>query len=139
MSTWTKKDWTPIRLGNVYCSPACGGNCTWEKYQAAVKRGNVLAKLLGPGWKGEVWENLGWHYKVTYPLPDGVIDVRENGYRPHFTAYINSSDAQFVDSDNNIAAAVRRVVRTGNKRLQFVAGLLATASAVAARLGSEKE
>lgn len=31
-----------------------------EATEAAAK----LAEELGPGWKPEVWENLGWHHKA---------------------------------------------------------------------------
>ena len=33
----------------------------------------LLADALGPGWKPEVWENLGWHYRAV--SKDGRIKV----------------------------------------------------------------
>lgn len=56
--------WRPVRCGPRYCSPACGGGCTWAAYKGAVKAAAALAKRLGPQWKVLVWENLGWHYEV---------------------------------------------------------------------------
>lgn len=61
---WTEKDWEPVRVGAVYCSPACGGQCTFAAYQKATKDAARIAAKLGDGWKPRVWENLGWHFKV---------------------------------------------------------------------------
>lgn len=59
----TNKDWVPVRRGAVYCSPNCGGGCTWKAYQDAVRKANKLVKMLkGEGWKPRVWENCGWHF-----------------------------------------------------------------------------
>jgi len=65
--TWTKKDWVPVRRGDAYCSPACGGGekvCSMEHYERAVDAANELARDLGDGWEPEIWENLGWHARV---------------------------------------------------------------------------
>jgi len=58
------KRWTPVRRGSIYCSPACGGDCTFDAYQVALKNAAKLAECLGPDWRGDVWENLGWHYRA---------------------------------------------------------------------------
>lgn len=60
-------DWKPVRHGDVYCSPLCGGGCRIEAYERAVDVSNKIAADLGPGWKGRVWENLGWHASVISP------------------------------------------------------------------------
>lgn len=57
--------WTPQHLGKgIYCSPACGGLCTYAAYTRAIHASAALARKLGPGWKPKVWENLGWHWRV---------------------------------------------------------------------------
>ncbi len=58
-------NWEPIRKGEIYCSPSCGGKCTWSAFKRAHANGKALAKRLGNGWKVRVWENLGWHWEVT--------------------------------------------------------------------------
>jgi len=59
------RDWIPRRRGDIYCSPACGGNCTYADYLKATKAADRLCKRLkGVGWKPRVHENLGWHYNV---------------------------------------------------------------------------
>jgi len=54
--------WKPIRVGVAYCSPACGGGCTYAEYLAAIKKGDALAAKCGPGYTRRVHENLGWHF-----------------------------------------------------------------------------
>lgn len=54
----------PRRLGDIYCSPWCGGKCKWEAYKKAKKESAKLARRLGKGWRPHVWENLGWHWQV---------------------------------------------------------------------------
>lgn len=83
--TWTKRDWTPVRNGDAYCSPACGGGpvvCSIKRYEHAIDVANKVARDLGEGWKTDVFENLGWHARVVSPcgrlsialptLPDDV-------------------------------------------------------------------
>lgn len=56
--------WLPVLRGDIYCSPACGGNCTKSAYDNAVMVSNRLASQLGDGWIPEVFENMGWYWKV---------------------------------------------------------------------------
>lgn len=96
--TWTKRDWTPIRRGNAYCSPACGGGervCSIQRYERAVDQANAAARDLGVGWKPVVTENLGWHARVVSPC--GRISVHLPG--PHesatsYTAFLGPKEIQ---------------------------------------------
>lgn len=56
--------WKPVRRGDIYCAPACGGKCQYIAYLAATSLANKLAKVMGHGWKPHVWENMGWHNEV---------------------------------------------------------------------------
>lgn len=69
------KRWAPVRKGKIYCSPGCGAGCTYKEYERAISKSNRLQKKMGPGWKTRVWENLGWHYKLTR----GPISLSESG------------------------------------------------------------
>lgn len=61
-----ESNWTPRALPNgVYCSPRCGASCKRKDYERAVAKSEKVAKALGPGWKPEVWENMGWFWRVT--------------------------------------------------------------------------
>jgi len=55
------------RAGDFYCSPGCGGNCTWEAYQRCVIASEILARELGEGWTTEIHENIGWFWSVISP------------------------------------------------------------------------
>ncbi len=83
--TEPKSRWSPIRLGAIYCSPACGGRCTWQAFQQATKDAAALAEELGPGWSGEVSENLGWHFRASHE--SGCIQVHQT--MGTYSAYLN--------------------------------------------------
>jgi hypothetical protein len=63
-----KRDWTPVRVGNIYCSPACGAKCTHDAYLRATTSAEKLKerceKEIGGEWSVRVHENLGWHWSV---------------------------------------------------------------------------
>lgn len=65
--------WVAKRTGPIYCAPACGFKCTYADYNAASKKALKLAITLGNGFVPEVWENMGWHWKVTF----GKIAIHE--------------------------------------------------------------
>lgn len=97
---WGKNAWKPKRHGNFYCSPACGGECTWAAYQKAVKDSKALAKKLGKGWKPRVWENLGWHWEVT----KGLLTV---GW--HCGEYSANCNHHFWNSGKTPQLAIQKV------------------------------
>lgn len=66
MSKQKPLSWKARRNGKVYCAPACGMGCTWEKYLEAKRAGEALAKRMGPGWAAVVHENMGWYYCARY-------------------------------------------------------------------------
>jgi hypothetical protein len=76
------RDWTPVRNGKYYCSPACGGHCTYEAFEKATKDAEALAQLcakeIGGVWKPVVHENLGWHWHVVQE--DTNIAIHKGGY-----------------------------------------------------------
>ena len=58
----------PRLHGKIFCSPACGLDCTFAAFKEANEKANLLADeledVLGGYWIPEVWENCGWNYKV---------------------------------------------------------------------------
>jgi hypothetical protein len=62
MYEYAAMDWKPVRDGEVYCSPSCGGQCKWNDFILANQKAAALAASLGPNWKPHVHENLGWHW-----------------------------------------------------------------------------
>lgn len=117
--TGTQRDWTPVRQGNIYCSPACGGRgatCTWASYQHAERSAAELAKKLGPEWKPEVWENLGWFWAVQ--SVDGHIRVRREKGERGYEAWVSLEPGTgFVDwSGNGDTALLAISAAIGNLR-----------------------
>lgn len=88
-ATRRKLSWEPIRLGDVFCAPACGRGCTFDEYTAAHDNGAALAGYLGEGWTWKVHENLGWHFQAISPCGRiKVVGNRRHGY----TAFLGEVD-----------------------------------------------
>ena len=77
--------WEAVSNGSAYCAPACGWGCTRNEHDRAEACAGLLARTLGPGWTAQVWENLGWHYKVRSPC--GRLTVHP-GSMDGFTAFL---------------------------------------------------
>ena len=84
--------------GGIYCAPRCGGGCTKADYRRAVKESAALATRMGDGWEPDVWENLGWHYKVTKGVAEIWPSIDHRFQRNAITGYTVSlnSAKQFV-------------------------------------------
>lgn len=111
--------WDPVRTGNgQYCSPACGGKCTWASYQAAKRKASALAKSLGAGWKPEVHENLGWYYRARFDDQD--VTMKVTPVAAGFLAYVGTAEVQeakgawtfsALETDTDARRAVRRALQ----------------------------
>ena len=77
--------WKPKKHGKIYCSSACGGGCTQAEYETAQSKSSKLMDRLGPGWKQDVWENLGWHWSVS--SMGGHITIHPHTYKKGKTQY----------------------------------------------------
>lgn len=77
---------TPIRDGDVFCSPACGCKCKLAEFERAKNSAAALVAELGHGWNPRVWENCGWHFCAEKGA--AVVDYSKNG--GHFTASIDA-------------------------------------------------
>lgn len=106
--------WKPVLKGKRFCSPACGGGCKRSEYDDALKAATLLAKKMGKKWKAKVWENLGWHSKVTC----GKLTVRA----PFIGLYTVDFDGsmQFSSSDKDPRKALGSLM---HKVLDFTARL----------------
>lgn len=119
--------WKPIRRGHIYCSTACGGGCTKAAHDAAQRNAKrLLRKLKGKGWRIDVWENLGWHFRLLLgPLQiterDGqywtlMSDTPESGGGSYLWA------TQTESSDPN--RAVRLQVRKAREKVEQLHSLV---------------
>ncbi len=117
----TKLSWKPVRHGDTYCSPACGGGCTYAEFEKATKKAAALAKRLGPNWKPKVWENLGWHYSIVDK--ENSIEVcpstKDNLYfclpNPSYTFWCD--EKHYCDPKRAVKATVRLVRKVANEHL----------------------
>lgn len=109
------KGWVPILRGKIYCSPRCGGNCTLAAFQAATVAAEKLAKRLGPGWTPDVWENVGWHYKVVSPCRrlklHGPYSARDC-YMAFFGDKDMESGGTYAESGNTPTEAISATIET---------------------------
>lgn len=99
--------WSPRRRGNTYCSPACGYNCTIQHFRQAKKAGADLAHILGPGWRADVWENLGWHYAAMSPERDiRVMKGKSNNY----IAFLNGDCGEGATPEHAVLAVIQTTI-----------------------------
>lgn len=78
-------DWTPVRNGDIYCSPRCGCKCTYEAYLKAKSDADALCETMGDDWEPAIWENCGWHYRAK----NGVATIHPPvGGIPTYSAWI---------------------------------------------------
>lgn len=122
--------WTPVHKGKYYCSPACGGKCTWDSYQHAKRRGSALAKSLGWNWTYQVTENLGgWSHCAVDDSRQ--LSVAPNGLRYH--AILNISGFGGWDAVGNTPRkAVQQVL------LKAKADMLASFESVLSLMAAEQ-
>jgi hypothetical protein len=66
----SNQQWTPVRNGEIYCSPACGCNCTQAEFELATMQAERLCARMNnmkggfKDWVPYVWENMGWHFQI---------------------------------------------------------------------------
>lgn len=116
-------DWKARRKGNIYCAPACGGNCTWAAYQQAKRDSLELVRELGTGWTAHVWENLGWHWEVRDASNCLNVVVGRTG---RFTAYLGEGGggSRWFDHGKSPQAAIRGVIRQAKRELEGIKKLV---------------
>lgn len=109
--------WTPRRRGDIFCAPACGFDCTFAAYEAAVSMSDTIASLFGHGWRGHVWENLGWHWCIVAPNRRASISPSiHKGKIDGWAAYISATPGEGV-------AGGRWVAHGKNPKAALVAAL----------------
>lgn len=63
----TDPRWIARRRGARFCAPACGRGCTVAEHQRAKELADAMVAKLGRGWRGSIWENMGWYAKAEHP------------------------------------------------------------------------
>lgn len=93
--TWGPDAWKPRHRKDatgrrIFCSPACGANCSYFDYQQAQRRALKLANRLGPGWKPRVWENMGWFCEAVKGKASVHPHYTRGRKTPRYTIYFNT-------------------------------------------------
>jgi len=123
----TKRDWTPVRRGNIYCSPACGGGaatCTVARYRDAHEAAEETARDLGPGWKPVVMENLGWHASVVSPCGRVSIHIPRRPRDGQYLAFLGPKKLQpagkWAEHGRTPREAIENVLRAARRDLGLI-------------------
>lgn len=114
--------WRPMLKGKIYCSPSCGARCTLAAYNRAHKEAEICkSKLLGSGWTIEVWENMGWFWKVSR----GVLEIRS--FEPSlYTVSVHFCGETYIYRSRDPKRAIRRVLPPARRRLAEIQATYAT-------------
>jgi hypothetical protein len=90
-----------------------------EDFEKAVAGASVLADMCGKGYRGKVWENLGWHFKAVSPC--GRVEVYRNlhgsGGKASYNISIHEPDG------NGTSAAFGRMPYRPSAKGAIVAGV----------------
>jgi len=103
----TKRDWSPRLYGIYYCSPACGSKCKKVDYDNAKEAAETVAKTLGKAWKPELWENFGWHWRVTRGLVTVRPALEDNFFEAEICDRGSKGFLQFFGEGGSASAAIR--------------------------------
>lgn len=118
--TQPKLSWKPRRIGDRYCAPACGNGCTHQEYTEATEKAKALAFICGNGWKPDVWENLGWHYRVISPC--GRIKLY-----PGYTAFLSPKGdigGEFCEHGKTPRSAIQNTLKVAKARIAYYNSLI---------------
>lgn len=73
---------------------------------------DAVVRQLGRGWKKDVWENLGWHFRVIF---DGAIVVthieRDNKYVAGYNSYREYLETRSQDPKFAVESLVRMCIK----------------------------
>jgi len=123
-----KRDWTPVRTEEIYCSPACGGKCKYSKFEAATKAADELCKTMGEKWKPRVWENLGWHWCIEHTNGNATMRFCSSEYETEIQLTVARGVQQIFVTDlypvNSFASAVVRATQIINQQKNELDGLV---------------
>lgn len=114
------KKWKPVLRGIRYCSPGCGSGCLHAQWRMRKREAAALARALGKGWYGYVWENVGWH--ASAKNPSARVEVYQQGAR-RFWATTTDDGNQFqgeAATPLNAIAILRNAMFAEQHRLQHI-------------------
>lgn len=127
------KRWTPVLSKGVYCSPACGGGCTKQQYNAAMELAKRCASKLNRGraagttWEPKVHENLGWYARAVSACGRWEVTVHKYGRTVSYTAFLKHAGRAggiWAESGDSATVAVANTRRVALAEIKARAALL---------------
>lgn len=112
--------WKPVRKGRLYCAPACGRGCTKQEHNRAIYQARKLRDRMGKRWRINIWENMGWHYRVISPC--GRIYLH-----PGYIAFLgepNAGGGRYTFQHSHPERAVLGVIETAKRDLATIGAIL---------------
>lgn len=118
-----KLSWKARHVGDRYCSPACGANCSRAAYESAAQKAAALVARLGSRFKPRVWENLGWHYGAVSTCDR--LYIRERDTRS-YSCFLNDKtpSGRWVGEGTTPQAAIADARRKALEEQTWIAAVL---------------
>lgn len=119
-------NWTPVRKGKIYCSPACGAECTYSDFVKMTNQAKKMCEQLGENWTPKVTENLGWHCRVVNANATIHYDVFPDHpkIKPVYSAWISielgRKSFQFINEDNDIYKALAKSKKEAKQLINII-------------------
>lgn len=128
--------WKPVKRGrnkSIFCSPACGHDCTREAYKEAIQWAkDTIAMMQFGNWKVRVWENLGWHSSIVSNGGHLTIYIfrYDDGEGSYHTAYdpegkhggtpmpYSVGKTNFKDPNEAVRAQIKQVRKVLDKEIK---------------------
>jgi hypothetical protein len=127
IDTYSKQERTPVRKGRIYCSPFCGYGCTYASFQDATKKSEALARSMGEGWASDVWENLGWHWRVV--SEDGLLKVHPGRDGSYYTVFLGEGPGgRWTAQAHDPKAAIAVLLPIAKTELALIQRMVKSAS-----------
>lgn len=104
--------------------------CSIQRYEHAVDVANKVAKDLGPGWRGIVMENLGWHARVVSPCRRIRISVPTRENDTTYMAFLgpvaehDTCSGKWAEDGRTAREAIENVLNAAKRDLGIITGCI---------------
>lgn len=98
----------------------------------ATKLGRDLVKRLGPDWKLNVWENLGWHFSAVSKNGFWKIHAIRLGRTWHYSAFLGPwrEGGVWVEDGKTPQGAYRKTLNVARRTVAQYAALISELPAI---------
>lgn len=107
-----------------------------NKISASIAANKLRQRMNVPkAWKIVVWENIGWHFRLSHKPSDGLLTLAQSQITGRFQAMLSLStpgagDYRWHDPKgfNDPNLAVRTVVKAATRRIKLESALIEIAN-----------